>query len=474
MSKWIGLIIKLKGDLSKMDDVEKEFREHFNYDKGRQELFLQNQHQETLEQQLTKKYHFKSMKDTKEIYYYDPTSGIYLKDAEWLIEQECIKDNPDARTNNVNDIKNRIIWANYTDRESFNPDINWLCCSNVMVNIRTGEIKEHNPNFMATVQIPDKLTLYLTPCVPGPTKILKFLHEVMDSYESAETVLDYIAYCLLRGYPFHKWILFLGSGRNGKGVTTELITRFLGYDNVSNETLERLLDNNFATANLVDKLANIDADLSSNEVKKTGMLKKLTGNDSIPGEIKFKSAFHFKNTAKFIFSANQIPITNDETDAYFSRPLIVNFPNQYLGKDADPYLIDKLTTPEEMSALLSLILKRLPRVLKYGISSNSTIEDTYNKYMESSDPIRLFIELAISRQDIENYWETKDDVYNAYVNFCTDKNLPKESNQRFSRELTNDGFDYKQKRIDGVKTDVWIKMQLKQYKKVDQDQETLK
>ena len=398
----------------------------------------ETQTQESFEKQLTKKYHFKSMKDTKEVYYYDTTDGIYLKGADWLIEKECIKYHPEAKTNNVNDTKNRIIWANYIDRSEFDPDIEWLSCKNVMINVKTGKVKEHSPDFMATVQIPH-VYLHRTPHVPLPYKILKFLNEVMPSPDDVETVLDFIAYCLWRDFPFHRWLLFNGSGRKGKGVTTELITRFLGRDNVSSETLERLLRRDFASAGLFGKMANIDADLSSEELGQTGTLKKLTGNDSIPAEFKFRPIFHFKNYAKLIFSANKMPITPDESDAFFARPLIINFPNQYLGDKADPYLIDKLTTEQGMSSFLSLILKRLPRVLKYGISSKkSTIEDTYVKYMQSSDPIRLFTELSIKRVPSENnWWQTKDEVYEGYERFCMDKKLPKESPETFSRRLTD-------------------------------------
>jgi len=431
------------------------------------------QGERTLEQELTAKYHFKIMKDTKEIYYYDTINGIYIKGADWLIEQECVKYDPEVNTNDVNDIKNRIIWANYTDRTAFDRDIEWLCCKNVMVNLGTGEVKEHSPDFMATVQIPH-VYLHRTPHIPAPQKILKFLHQVMASDENVETVLDFIAYCLWRGFPFHKWLLLNGSGRNGKGVTTELITRFLGGENVSNETLQRLLSNNFASASLFGKMANIDADLSSEQLKQTGMLKKLTGNDSIPAEFKFRPVFHFKNYAKLIFSANKIPITPDESDAFFARLLIINFPNQFLGDKANPYLIEELTTPEEMSALLSLILKRLPRVLKNGISSKkSSIEDNYVNYMQSSDPIRLFTEMAIKTVQSENNWQTKEAVYDAYERFCTDKRLPKESNETFSRRLKDAGFEYKQKRIDGGRVYVWLNIELKDYKEADEDQETL-
>jgi P4 family phage/plasmid primase-like protien len=440
--------------------------------KKKQELNRDYEFYGRFEWELTQKHHFKSLKDTKEIYYYEPTKGIYIKDAEWLIEQECIRSNPMVTTTDVNDTKNRIIWSNYTDRTEFDADIEWLCCKNVMINLVTGEAKEHSPDFMATVQIP-QVYLHRTPHVPLPYKILNFLHEVMASNDDVEMVLDFIAYCLWRGFPFHRWLLFNGSGRNGKGVTTELITRFLGYENVSNETLHRLLSNNFASAGLYGKMANIDADLSSDELKQTGTLKKLTGNDWIAAEHKFKPPFHFKNHAKLIFSANKMPITPDESDAFFARPLIINFPNQYLGDKANPYLIDELTTPEEMSCLLSLVLKRLPRVLKAGTSSQSTIEDNYTKYMQSSDPIRLFSELCIKTVlDVKDF-ETKEAVYNAYQNFCIDKKLPKESSETFSRRLKEIGFDYKQRKIEGVKTHVWIQVGLRDYKEAEKEQDTL-
>jgi P4 family phage/plasmid primase-like protien len=422
------------------------------------------------EKELIKKYHFKSLKDTEEIYYYDYNKGIYIKNAEWLIKQECIKYDPQTKTNDVNDTKNRIIWSNYVDRQEFDPDIEWLCCKNVMVNLLTGDVKDHSPDFMATVQIPH-VYLHRTPCVPRPEKILGFLHEVMASPDDVEMFLDFLAYCLWRDLQFHKYLLFNGSGRNGKGVTTTLVTRFLGSENVANETLERLVSNNFASVRLFGRLANIDADLSSEDIKKTGMLKKITGNDSIPGEYKFKPAFDFKNHAKLIFSANKIPETTDESDAYFARPLIINYPNQYLGKKANPHLIDELATPEEMSALLSLVLKRLPNVLKNGISNKSTIEDTYVQWMQSSDPIRLFAETSIKTED--NTWETKDAVYDAYDRFCIERKLPKESSYTFSRKLKEQGFSYKLKRIDGVSQHIWINMQLRDYKETDEDQETL-
>jgi putative DNA primase/helicase len=223
-------------------------------------------------------------------------------------------------------------------------------------------------------------------------------------------------------------------------------------------------------------MANIDADLSSEALKHTGLLKNLTGSDEIPAEFKFKSPFHFKNYAKLIFSANKIPVTPDESDAFFARLIIINFPNQFLGDKANPYLIEELTTESEMSALLSMLIKRLPSVLRSGISTHhSTIDENYLKYIESSDPIRLFIETSIDRtsQNAKEGFETKADVYEAYGRFCAEKRLGTESSETFSRRLTKEGFENIPKKMNGIKTYVWKNIKLKDYTKVAEDQETL-
>lgn len=55
-------------------------------------------------------------------------------------------------------------------------------------------------------------------------------------------------------------MLFNGSGYNGKSVLLTIIERFLGKQNVSGETLDRLLHQRFAPGNLFQKMVNVDVD----------------------------------------------------------------------------------------------------------------------------------------------------------------------------------------------------------------------
>jgi putative DNA primase/helicase len=101
-------------------------------------------------------------------------------------------------------------------------------------------------------------------------------------------------------------------------VLLNLIERFLGMENTSSESLERLLNERFAPDLLYQKMANIDADVSGDIlIKNTGKINKLTGNDEYPSEFKFKTPFKFRYFAKLLFSCNEIPQTVGTTDAFF-------------------------------------------------------------------------------------------------------------------------------------------------------------
>jgi phage/plasmid-associated DNA primase len=184
---------------------------------------------------LLANYSFKTLKYTEEVYYYDSTRGIYIPGGEGLIKSEAEKEMPDISTNQVNEILNHIIRRTLTDRSEFDTDIKWIACKDCMINLKTLEIDKHDPKYMATIQIPvsynqkgsESIMEYFYQWVSDPIScpcpaIMKFMCEVV-APEDVETILDFIAYCLWRAFPFHKYILFNGGGRNGKGTMLRLI-----------------------------------------------------------------------------------------------------------------------------------------------------------------------------------------------------------------------------------------------------------
>jgi putative DNA primase/helicase len=223
---------------------------------------------------------------------------------------------------------------------------------------------------------------------------------------------------------------------------------------------------------LYQRLANIDADVSGDIlIKNTGIIKKLTGNDESPGEFKFKTPFKFRNFAKLIFSCNEIPQTTDMTDAFFRRLIIINFTQQFLAERDDPHILDKLCTEEEFSGLLNELLKRLPRIINQGIrpTTNETMRETYEKYIRGSKPVQYFKDKALMRTNNPDDIESKDVMYDSYLLFCRANKIAPESEQAFSRALTDLDFDKKQVRRNKKRDYYWIGVKIVDWKATEDE-----
>jgi putative DNA primase/helicase len=331
-----------------------------------------------------------------------------------------------------------------------------------MINLITGETRPHSPDFMVTMQI----SVAYQKSLDSPnthfscTKIMKFLHEIVSDRRDIDTIFDFMAYCLWREMKFHKLLILNGEGRNGKSTLCKLITRFLGVENLANESIDQLLNGRFSTSQLYKKLVNIDPDISEEKLRKPGILKKLTGNDQLSAEEKFKSPFNFVNHAKLILVTNKLPEIKEDTIAIFSRLLIIDFSKTFI-KNANLDLIQQLTTEEELSGLFHNLLKRLPRVLKTGISYTKSIESV-EQYQLRMNPVKYFAENYLEK--VPESKVKKEIVYNKYKEFCYKNKITPKTEYKFSQELRGMGYEYRQLRDGGAtyRPYYWIDLRMKE------------
>jgi P4 family phage/plasmid primase-like protien len=252
-------------------------------------------------------------------------------------------------TSTVNEAMNHIRRRTYTNRADFDtnePHI--LNLQNGLLNIDTLELKEHSSDQLSLVQLPIKYD----PKAKCPN-ILKFLGEVLHP-QDVFTAMQIIGYCLYKTAEYEKAVMLVGSGSNGKSVFLKIIEALVGSQNTSHIALQDLDKDRFAAAGLYCKMVNTFADLKQLKLTSSGNFKMLVSGDSIRAQNKFKDPFSFRNYAKLIFSANKIPESDDETYAYYRRWLILEF-EKIFDEARDTRLIDKLSTPEELSGLLNLV-----------------------------------------------------------------------------------------------------------------------
>jgi putative DNA primase/helicase len=374
-------------------------------------------------------YRFATLKDTDEILFY--RDGIYHYGGENLIRkslQEIFGD--ETSISMCREIVDHIRRQTYHDRSEFDADLDVINLKNCLYNLRTGEYADHTSDYLSLNQKP----IIFDPNAPVPTKFIKFLKQVTYSTD-VWTLIQLIAYTFYRDNPFEIIVILHGSGSNGKSVLFAVITALHGSDNVSNVSLKHVAESRFGLYDLVAKDVNLDAELSSGVIEDTSMLKKLTGRQLTRVEDKYKSAFDVKLHAKLWLSANKIPQTKDDSDAWYRRNIIISFPNTFSGKNEDPDLISKLATEEELSGIFNLLMFTLRQVLAQGTITVGNIQDRRNKYEMASDPIHSFILEAISKQSVESNSLTKKTLYAAYRHFCSKYKLAMESYVNFCRIL---------------------------------------
>jgi phage/plasmid-associated DNA primase len=256
--------------------------------------------------------YFKTMRDNKELYWYDGSK--YISGQEWRIEEFCQINVPKIKTYEVQEIINHIKRLTFVDRSEFDKDPYIRNTTNGLLNLKTSEIKPHTNEYLSLTQLPEEYN----PEARCPN-IDKFLSDVLRP-KDIQYILQLIGYCLLNDCRYQVSVMLYGhDGANGKGTLLDLVTTFLGVDNCSHRSLQSIDNNRFAVADLFGKMANTYADLKSTKLSETGNYKMLVTGDWITGEFKNKNAFKFRNKAKLWFSANEIPESDDKTDAFCRR-----------------------------------------------------------------------------------------------------------------------------------------------------------
>ena len=95
----------------------------------------------------------------------------------------------------------------------------------------------------------------------------------------------------------------------------------------------------------------------------TSLIKQLTGGDKIGFEKKGKDPFSDYNYAKMIIASNSLPTTQDTSDGFFRRWLIIDFPNEFEeGKD----IVSDIPDIEYIN-LGKKVMGILPKFLNKGI-----------------------------------------------------------------------------------------------------------
>lgn len=184
----------------------------------------------------------------------------------------------------------------------------------------------------------------------------------------------------------------------------------------------------FATSSLYGKKLCVDADLSDERLSRdaVSVLKKLTGADSVSGDVKFGDYLRFENSAKFLYGSNHVVLLPNKDSAFYNRLVVIPFARTVPLDERDFRLEEKLNA--ERDAIIIQALAAYRRLVKsnYRFAGDFPINAVTEDDGESiADSVAQFL-----REDCEialGVWTPTGTLYAAFVrrfgNLCNDRSF---------------------------------------------------
>lgn len=422
-------------------------------------------------------YHFKTIALEESSVCYVYNGGIYVQEAYTLVDRETRRMLKEAYSgNSSNAVLAHIKAQTYIREEDFivkNPLL--LPVQNGILNVQTRELMNYSHDYYFFKKLP----VTYNPEAQCWT-IGEFFDQVLPDINDVFLLQQIFGYCLFRDYNIHKFFVFSGYGRNGKGVTLNILAKLLGSQNTTHHSLFKLSDGGFMASELFRKMANINADLPEGIIKDTGMLKQLCGGDRITANRKFMTGISFKNYAKLIFSTNGMPQFHDTSEGWKKRWILIEFKEQFFSETeikeledeeqkginiANPNLFDEITTEENMSGLLNWALDGLQTLFEDGaFTPSKSSAEAWRIIRMKGDPYSIFCEETLEEDSFK--YVAKSALRVIYAKWCIKNGLPtKLVNKKLKDALENLPFPvWEEQRVEVNGERCWVGIKINEIK----------
>ena len=256
-----------------------------------------------------------------------------------------------------------------------------------------------------------------------PERFLSFLNELLEP-EDILTLQEYLGYCLIPSTKAQCMLFLIGNGGEGKSRIGCVLREIFG-DAMMEAKFQRVGNDRFFTANLVDKLICLDDDMELSALKSTADIKKLvTAEIPVDVEVKGKQSFQTQLHARFLAFGNGSPkALYDKSDGFARRLLILTTKPKPEGRQDDPFLGERLRTEKE--AIFRWMLEGLQRLLRNNYRFTLSEKTRRNIRDSVADNCNAFDFLTDQSAIVfgSEFSVTCSDLYGVYEWWCRDNAL---------------------------------------------------
>ena len=307
-----------------------------------------------------------------------------------------------------------------------------VCIKNGVLNLKNGSLLKHSPdyNFISNIE----LTYNKEAECPI---FMKFIEETLYP-DDIPLMQEWFGFQLWRQYFKKKATFIIGPKDTAKTTLLNTMIKFVGEKNVSGLSIQQIAKGKpMHIFFLHNKHSNVFDDLSPEALEDEGGFKMACGGGYLNGEEKFGDQFPFKTFAKITSAANITPhFTVTDPKSTFERIMLIRCDNVVKYEDQDDFIIDKMTTSEELSGILNWALEGIQRLLcNNKFSYKPTWEETERMMKSNSIPLASFCENCLEYSKGSKV--VKSELYQLYEHYCKENTLSTVSRYIFGRQLEN-------------------------------------
>lgn len=288
----------------------------------------------------------------------------------------------------------------------------WLNFHNGMLDVEGNNFLNHDKNIISTIRLPYKYDL-LAECPLW----LKTLGEIFEGIQDKTDILqEFFGYCLTRDTSQIKALLLLGDSKSGKSTILHVLRHVIGIKNCSSVPM-KFISNPQYTPLLINKLVNIDADVSEKAQDFEFEFKIITSGEPVNCNQKFVPTFEFVPYCKIVMAANTFPRITDHSSAFYNRLIVIPCERVFLPNEQDRTL--KVRLLEECSGILQWALRGWQRLTKRGMfEEKDFVLQALADLRDESNPIDVFFREHIETDVINKAQIVKSELYENYVKWC--------------------------------------------------------
>lgn len=300
-----------------------------------------------------------------------------------------------------------------------------------IINLKNGDVKAHNPEYYFT-----KITSVDCADAADCPRWLAFLDDI---FAGDKDLIRYIQKAVgysLTGSTAEQCAFFLyGTGRNGKSTFIDVIRDAFGdyAANIQPETIMVKSSQSNAINSDIARLkgARLVTSVEPNEGVRLneGLLKQLTGDDTVTARKLYSEEFEFKPEFKLWMATNHKPIIRGTDTGIWRRIHMIPFNVQIPEDKVDKNLTHKLKA--EMTAIFKWCIDGCLMWQREGLQMPAAVLKSVREYRREMDVISAFIE---DKCTLEGTVQASM-LYAAYASWADSNNEYCMSNTKFSTEL---------------------------------------